>query len=133
MLDSLKERAAELLKKWPARQSYIDYWLNGYSRDELKSFAAQEEATVDYLSNSRNKMVILKLMDFPILRSLWLYHPTGLRWVSLAAIACFPIGLPLWLAGRSAQSRLRNELTAIMKAAKEIDELINKELTTTIK
>lgn len=125
MLDSLKERTAELLKKWPARQSYIDYWLNGYSREELKSFAAQEEATVDYLSNSRNKMVILKLMDFPILRSLWLYHPTGLRWVSLAAIACFPIGLPLWIAGRSAQSRLRNELTAIMKAAKEIDELIN--------
>lgn len=126
MLAQLTAQCREMLAKCPANQSYISYWLTGYDRVALRSLSAEEERVVEYLSNSRDKMVILKLMDFPILRSLWLYHPTGLKWVSWGAIVCFPIGVPLWLIGRSVQNHLRIEIESIIKVAGETSALLEK-------
>lgn len=124
MLGNLVARCKDMLTKCPASQSYMDYWLKGYDRNALRLLAAEEESVVEYLSNSRDKMVILKLMDFPILRSLWLYHPTGLRWVGWSAIVLFPIGIPLWLFGRSVQNHLRTEIETIIKVAGETSALL---------
>ena len=79
-------------------------------------------------------MVILKLMDFPILRSLWLYHPSNYRAVSYAAIILFPIGLPLYFIGLYNQRRLKSELGDIIKVAGDVITLLKsdeKDKTTT--
>ncbi len=126
MLAELSAKCRKMLAECPPKQSYTAYWLKGYDRGALRSLSVEEEKVVEYLSNSRDKMVILKLMDFPILRSLWLYHPTGLKWVGWAAIVVFPVGVPLWLAGRSVQSHLRKEIEMIIKVAGETSALIDK-------
>lgn len=126
MLAELSAKCRKMLAECPPKQSYTAYWLKGYDRGALRSLSVEEEKVVEYLSNSRDKMVILKLMDFPILRSLWLYHPTGLKWVGWAAIVVFPVGVPLWLAGRSVQSHLRKEIELIIKVAGETSTLIDK-------
>ncbi|MBD5324806.1 MAG: YjgP/YjgQ family permease [Bacteroides sp.] len=126
MLAELSAKCRKMLAECPPKQSYTAYWLKGYDRGALRSLSVEEEKVVEYLSNSRDKMVILKLMDFPILRSLWLYHPTGLKWVGWAAIVVFPVGVPLWLAGRSVQSHLRKEIELIIKVAGETSALIDK-------
>ncbi len=123
-LTQLQDQASAYLAKYQP-QKYLPYWLEGFPRAPLRALAATEEHLVDYLSNSRQKMGILKLMDYPILRSLWVYHPSRYRWASWAAIVCFPIGIPLWLIGRRQQSILLSEVATIKRVSSELIPLIN--------
>lgn len=123
-MEALKLEVAAYLSRNPARQSYRDYWLHGYDRDELHRLRDTIENDVEYLSNSREKMVVLKLMDFPVLRSLWFQQPSTRPWLSWTMIALFPIGLAVWFYGRKTQLRLRDELSTVTKVADQLIELI---------
>lgn len=123
-LDDLKLEVADYLKRNKARQSYTEYWLRGYDRDELHRLRDNIEADVDYISNSREKMVVLKLMDMPILRSLWFQQPSTKKWLSWAMMV-FPVGLPVWFYGRKTQMRLRDELGTVTKVSDQLIELLS--------
>ena len=82
---------------------------------------------MDYLSNSREKMVVLKLMDLPVLRSLWFQQPSRKRWLSRVMMVLFPIGLPVWLYGRKTQRDLRHELSTVVKVSDELIALLEKD------
>lgn len=123
-LEVLKQEVATYLHDNKARQSYPDYWLRGYDRDSLHRLRDTIEADVDYLSNSREKMVILKLMDMPILRSLWFQQPSTKKWLSWTMMLLFPVGLPVWFYGRKTQARLRDELGTVTKVSDQLIELI---------
>ena len=125
-LEALKIEVAEYLAANPEKQGYSDYWLRGYDRDALHQLRDHIEATVEYLSNSREKLVVLKLMDFPILRSLWFQQPSHSLWLSRLMIVLFPIGLPVWFYGRKTQAALRAELAAVTKVDNELIILINR-------
>jgi len=124
-LDALKASCQAFLDRYPGRQRYIDYWQQGYDKPTLRALAAQIDDTVDYLSNSRDQMVINKAMDFPIVRQLLTYHPTNYPKVGLAIAILFPIGLIGWAVGLRHQRNLKrdiagaintcNQLTAILK------------------
>lgn len=123
-LTSLRMRVKGYLNDNPARQSYISYWLKGYDRDALHSLRDEMEDIIERLSNSRDKMVIMKLMDYPVIRSLWFIHPTSTRWIGITMAVLFPIGIPVWLAGRSTQSRLRHELETVASVSSQLITLI---------
>lgn len=125
-LEKLKVRVNEYLAANPAKQSYTAYWLKGYDRDELHSLRDELEGDVEYISNSREKMVVLKLMDMPILRSLWFHEPSRRKWLSWSMMVLFPIGLPIWLYGRKTQHQLRDELASVIKVSDELITLIYK-------
>lgn len=122
-LESLSEQTRQYLAQSPARQSYFNYWFKGFSRTRLRELTAALEQTVDYLSNSTDKLVINKLSDYPVLRSLWLYHPTGLRWMAWTAVLLFPVGIPVWLVGIYQQKELRAELQKILRVSAELEVL----------
>ena len=82
---------------------------------------------MEYLSNSREKLVVLKLMDMPILRSLWFQQPSRRTWLSRLMIVLFPAGVPVWLYGRKTQTDLRAELATVNKVADELIKLIDKD------
>ena len=123
-LRNLSEHASRLRKTISDSMNYISYWIRGVPRGDLKALSAELEQTVEYLANSRERLVVMKLMDYPILRSLWIYHPTGLRWVAWSAIIIFPIGLPLYLIGRRSIRHLDSETATIEKVSKEEIKLI---------
>lgn len=123
-LDALKSEVAAYLRDKSARQSYFDYWMRGYDRDELHRLRDSIESVVEYLSNSREKMVVLKLMDLPILRSLWFHQPSTDRRLSWIMMVLFPIGLTVWFFGLKAQSRLRDELATVTKVAGQLTETL---------
>jgi len=127
-LATLKTAAARFLASNPAKQSLTDYWLRGYSRTSLRNLSALLEDTVGYISNSTKKIVINKLMDYPILRSLWLYHPTGSRIVAIAMLSVFPAGIILWLTGRREQGILRQEIEQIISVSTQLETLINDDI-----
>ena len=124
MLSSLSESAGNYLEENPKRPSYIAYWMKGYPRGPLRALSEQLEETVAYISDSRSKLVINKLMDFPILRSLWFYHPSNYKWASWAAMVIFPIGLPVYFIGLRQLSILRHELETIRSVSAQLTELL---------
>lgn len=124
MLSSLSESAGNYLKENPKQPSYIAYWMKGYPRGPLRALSEQLEETVAYISDSRSKLVINKLMDFPILRSLWFYHPSNYKWASWAAMVVFPIGLPVYFIGLRQLSILRHELETIRSVSAQLTELL---------
>lgn len=123
-LGELRSMVDAYLESNPARQSYIAYWRKGYDRHALHALRDYEENLVDRLSNSRDKMVIIKLMDLPILRSLWFIEPSTSSWLSNLMIALFPLGIPIWLYGRYTQKRLRHELETTASVAAQLITLI---------
>ena len=125
-LEKLKIRVNEYLAANPPKQSYTAYWLKGYDRDELHSLREEVESDVEYLSNSREKMVVLKLMDMPILRSLWFHEPSRRKWLGITMMIVFPLGIPVWLYGRKTQKQLRDELATVIKVSDELIALVNK-------
>lgn len=75
MLESLRQNCREYMADNPRHENYRMYWATGYNRLKLDTLREQVDQTVDYLSNSREKMVILKLKDMPVLRNMWLLRP----------------------------------------------------------
>lgn len=123
-LAQLRMSADRMLDDNPVSPRYDRYWLSGYDRNELRSLRERLEITVEYLSNSKDKLVINKLMDFPILRSLWLYHPTNYKPAAWAAIILFPIGLPVYFVGLRQLRILRDEIKKIISVADQLTPLI---------
>lgn len=124
-LEKLKISISEFLAANPDKQGYLAYWMRGYDRNQLHNIREQIENDVEYISNSRQKMVVLKLMDMPILRSLWFHEPSHNIWLSRVMIALFPIGIPIWLYGRRTQRQLREDMATSIKVCDELIALLN--------
>ncbi|MDE6488229.1 MAG: hypothetical protein K2L46_03020, partial [Paramuribaculum sp.] len=124
MIGNLKKSAAGYLESNARRPSYTSYWLRGYSRSGLRTLSEELETTIGYISDSRSKLVINKLMDYPILRSLWFYHPTNYRWAAWTAIAVVPFGLTVYLLGLRQLSILRHEVETIITVSDQLIELL---------
>lgn len=123
-LDRLCRDVEEFLRDNPAKPSYLYYWMKGYDRSAILKIREEMEADVDYLSNSRDKMIVLKLMDFPVIRVLWFQQPSRNIWLSRIMIALFPIGVPVWLYGRKSLADLRHELDNVIKVARDLRTMI---------
>lgn len=127
VLESLSNSCRDYISKNPRSQNYLSFFTDGYDRSALGRLSEQLDATVDYLSNSRDKLVINKLGDYPILKNLWIYNPFNRRWMAFAAAIIVPVGLPLWMLGRRLRGDLHEELEKIIGLDKQMESLINKE------
>ena len=126
-IEALKSSCQQFLDKYPGRQRYIDYWQQGYDKTEIKSLAEQVDSVVDYLSNSRDQMVLNKAMDYPVIRQLLTYRPVGNKTVGTAIAALFPIGLPAWLIGLRHQKNLKRDIQLTIKTCDQLVAILNNE------
>ena len=127
MANELKEKAQQLLDRYPDRQRYIDYWQQGYDRDAIKSLAENVDNVVDYLSNSRDQMILNKAMDYPVIRQLLTYQPTRNKMLGTAMAALLPIGLPLWVVGLRHQQNLKRDISLVVKTCDQLVAILNGE------
>ncbi len=126
-LESLHDTALAFCDDYKVRQSYKEYWTKGYDSARIKEISNQLESDVDYLTDCRNTMAINKLMDFPVVRTLWLYHPASMKWVGTFMMFFFPLGLPVWLLGLRAQSNLKEEMRRIASVSTSIIDILNQD------
>lgn len=124
-ISALKDQSQQLLTRYPRSQGYLAYWQQGYDLQAVKSLAAAVDAVVDYLSNSRDQMVLNKAMDFPVIRQLLTYQPTTSRPLGTALAALFPLGLPLWLLGRHHQATLRRDINLTVKTCDQLTAILD--------
>jgi len=126
-IDALKTTCQELLDRYPGRQRYIDYWQQGYDKAAIKSLAEEVDRVVDYLSNSRDQMVLNKAMDYPVIRQLLTYCPVGNKTIGSVFAALFPIGLPVWLVGLRHQKNLKRDVNLTIKTCDQLVAIFNGE------
>ena len=126
-IDALKTSCQQLLDCYPGRQRYIDYWQQGYDKAAIKSLSEQVDRVVDYLSNSRDQMVLNKAMDFPVIRQLLTYGPVGNKTIGSVFAALFPIGLPVWLVGLRHQKNLKRDVNLTIKTCDQLVAIFNGE------
>lgn len=126
-IDALRIMAQNFLARYPHRQSYIEYWLLGYNQADITEMSASLESTVEYLTNSRYGLLVNKLMDFPILRNLMLYHPMPIAKLGWIFIITFPIGIPVYLLGLKQQKNFKREIQYIINVCNQLDELLDKD------
>ena len=126
-INDLKAACQQFLNRYPGRQRYIDYWQQGYDKAEIKSLAEHVDRVVDYLSNSRDQMVLNKAMDYPIIRQLLTYRPVGNKTVGTVIAALFPIGLPVWLVGLRHQKNLKRDILQTIKTSDQLEAILNGE------
>ena len=123
----LKASCQQFLDRYPARQRYIDYWQQGYDKKAIKSLATEVDNVVDYLSNSRDQMVLNKAMDYPVIRQLLTYQPVANKTAGTVLAALFPIGLPVWLVGMRHQKNLRRDIQLTIKTCDQLTAILNGE------
>lgn len=129
-LSSLRERASAYVQRHTSAQSYITYWMRGYDTSELKEISSQLEADVAYMADCRNPMAVNKLIDYPVLRILWAYHPSRRKWLSRTLATFFPVGIPVWLWGLHSQKVLKQDLRRIVSVSDSIISILTEPNTT---
>lgn len=129
MANDLKTLYQNFLDKYPVRQTYIEYLKYGFDKKMLRQLTSDTDALVEYLSNSREQMVINKAMDYPIFRQLLTYHVTNYPKVGIALAIVFPIGLPLYLIGIRHQKALLNDVQHALNVSNQLIAIFNGEYT----
>jgi len=127
MIHDLKDTCQQFLDKYPGRQQYIEYWQQGINKDTIKALADQVDNVVDYMSNSRDQMVLNKAMDYPVIRQLLTYHPCSNRNLGTVFAVLFPIGLPVWLVGMRHQQNLKRDVRLTIKTSDQLIAILNGE------
>ena len=127
LIQQLKASCQSLLDRYSGRQGYLDYWQRGYDKESIKALAEQVDATVDYLSNSRDQMVLNKAMDYPVIRQLLTYSPTGNKTAGTILAILFPLGLPGWLIGLRHQQNLKRDIALTIKTSDQLIAILNGE------
>lgn len=126
-LEQLKTDCENFLSRYKKQQNYLSYWTQGYDIAALKRLSQELEATVEYLGNSTKILVVNKLMDYPVLRSLLTYNPVGNKKVGIFVACLFPIGLPGYLIGVAHQKNLKREIKSVVKVSDELLAMISED------
>lgn len=119
-LERLSTEAGTFLARYAKRQSYFAYWTKGYDSHEIRKIGEELDDCVDYMTDCRNAMAVNKLMDYPVVRNLWLYQPGAHKWVGETCKWLFPIGVPVYLFGIKAQKNLKAEMRRISEVSRDI-------------
>lgn len=128
-IQNLRQQCVSFLDKYPARQSYLQYWQTGYDRQLLRELSASVNDLVEYLSNTRDQMVINKLMDYPVIRQLLTYKPVNNKKVGLAFACLLPIGAILYVVGVRHQHNLKNEIRQTIAVSDQLTAILRGEYT----
>lgn len=126
-IEALRVACQQFLEKYSGRQGYLEYWRQGYDKSLVKSLADDVDAVVDYLSNSRDQMVLNKAMDYPVIRQLLTYYPAENKTLGTALAVLFPVGLPVWLVGLRHQHNLKRDVRQTIKTCDQLIAIFNGE------
>lgn len=104
--------------------SFRAYYVKGFDVAGIHVMADNLNRTVDYLQDSRDTRLVLKLSEFPLFRVLWTYRPCPWPWLGYAVMVLFPVSVPLWLYGRRCLRNLRKDLVRTEELCAQISDML---------
>ena len=108
-------------------QNFFTYWQKGYDKTLIDELREYMEEFIEYAEYSKKRLVVLKLMDYPILRNLLLYYPCKNKKLGTLLALLLPLSVPVYLIGIYEQKLLRREFSVIRKTNKDIITIIERE------
>ncbi len=108
-------------------QLFFSYWLRGMDTTAVSRIGGELDKAADYLSDSRDKAVVNKLLDLPVVRAQWVYRPATRMWQSVAAMMLFPVSIPVWIIGIIRQKRLLASMKLTQSTCKSLAYLLEKD------
>lgn len=105
-------------------RSFYRYFIEGVDTAGIHKIEDEVNRTVDYLSDSRNRRVVVKLSELPVFRVLWVYRPCPWHWLGYVMMALFPISIPLWLYGRRCLRNLRHDLQKTITIIENLEQCL---------
>ncbi len=118
--EALTRICRDFIAAYP-QKGYVDYWMKGYSLQTIQDVATATNSLVEYASETTDRLIATKLMDYPVFVPEWILHPSALKPLSVAAIIFFPVGFPLY---RIAVGRYRHLVGELETVCRVNDELI---------
>lgn len=127
-LNNLDNLCEKIQNKYSNRiQGFFTYWRKGFNKALIDELRSNLESFVEYAQYSKSRLVVLKLMDYPIIRNLLLYYPCKNKKVGTLVAMVLPLSIPIYLIGLHEQKLLKREFAAIRKTNKEIMTIIENE------
>lgn len=123
-VEQLTASTSAFTERYKRPQLFFTYWWRGMDESRISAIGAELDSLADYLSDSRDKAVVNKLLDLPVISSQWIYRPARARWQSVAAMVLFPLSLPLWLVGVMRQRRLLASMKQAGVTTRQLLELL---------
>lgn len=93
----------------------------------LDSFNEKLENLIEEMGNSKNRKVIIRLNEFPILAPHATTSPFKRRWLNILSIVIFPIGILIYLRALKFRIRLVKDLIKIESNTKNLINILKKE------
>lgn len=116
-LYTLRSECVAYCDEYPGMESYCQYWRQGYDKERLNRISLSLEENIDYMTDCRKPLAVNKLMEYPVIRDLWLYRPVHRKWLAEVCMWFFPFGIPVYLAGINAQRNLKRELLKVSEVS----------------
>lgn len=126
----LRSMASGFCRRYGKRLSYDAYWMKGIDKKLVNDISTLTDETVEYLLDCRNQFVVNKLADFPVIRTLWIYHPSGNKIIDRTLEILFPIGLPIYFLAWGYGKSLRSEMKDVVKTCDTIIGLLQSDRKT---
>ena len=123
-LSALREMALAFVERYSKRQSYMTYWKQGYDSASILQISETLEEDVEYMTDCRNQLAVNKLMDYPVVRNLWVYHPGQVKWLGTVGLWVVIVGFPVYLLGLKAQKNLKEEMRRIATVSTAILDIL---------
>ena len=93
----------------------------------LENINEKLENLIENMGNSKNKKVIIKLNEFPVLSTHATTSPFKRRWLNIISLVILPIGMIIYLRALKFRRRLLKDLVKIEANTKNIRDILNKE------
>lgn len=108
------------------RLRYVAFWTKGYDMPAIQNLATVTNSLVEYTSETTDRMVATKLMDYPVIVPEWMLRPVRIRLLSLAVMVFFPVGLSLYWIASQRYAHLTAAVHAIIEANGDLVTLLRK-------
>ena len=108
------------------RLNYVNYWLKGYDVESLKVLVTSLNAMVEYTSETTERLVATKLMDYPVIIAEPILMPVSVKALRVAAMIFFPIGLPIFWIADNRYKNLKLKINSVCESNEELIVLLNR-------
>lgn len=124
LVSNLCSEAEAFTERYKRPQFFFKYWFAGMPVHAIQATGSLIDATAEYLTNCRNKAVVNKLLDYPVMSAMWIYRPARRKWQSWLAMILLPVSIPIWLIGMYKQKQLIAEMRISQKVSADIESLL---------
>lgn len=109
------------------RMPALRYVFFNENDDTLEILNEKLENTIEELSNSKYRRIIIQLNEIPVLYTTGVKSPFKKRWKNILSLLLLPVGLLIYLNSVKNRFRLLKDLAGLEKRIGDIKDIINKE------